>query len=117
MANIDVYFKYDGTNLLFSNEEAGTYTQVNPDTVTCEPNPGDTLTFHGLDGIAKLNKIVDGCQGSKKVLKRIKTIIVCEVDDDCQPGDLDKYDVTFKATKKQGGKKHTVDPMVKVKTT
>ena len=117
MSNQNIYLKYS-SSLQWSSTESGPYVDVGPNSPSTGVEGGDTITFIAVSGIDKIQKISDGLNGTKKLIKSKKgedsNTVIATIDGTVNPGDIDKYEIKFKP---DHGGSITVDPEIEVKGT
>ncbi|WP_424961628.1 hypothetical protein [Ekhidna sp.] len=112
--NHDIYLRLNGTTLEWSSTDGGSYSPVGPSSPSTTVNGTDTVTFHGGDGIKKIQKIDEKGSG-KKLIKSKRgedsNSVVVTIKDTTSTSDVDAYSIRVKPD--GGGKPITVDPEFK----
>ncbi|MEO9477600.1 MAG: hypothetical protein ABJG41_18790 [Cyclobacteriaceae bacterium] len=114
MTNHNIYLQFTEETLKWSSTEGGEYVPVGPGSPTTTVGGTDTITFIAGTGIDKIQKISDGKNGTKKMLKSKKgedtgTVVVTIIDKTIK-NEIDSYSIKFKPT---SGGSVTVDPDIK----
>ena len=109
--NHDIYLRLNGTTLEWSDTDGGTYTAVTPTSPSTTVNGTDTVTFHGGDGIQKIQKIDDKAP-QPNLIKSKKgedtNSVVVTIKDTTSTTEVDSYSIKVKPD--GGGQPITVDP-------